>query len=131
MQDVQDVRNAGDLFTQCRRRYGLLPEEVLGLLGVANAEELEAGGWFEALERVDARLTLPSGRILRPASGQADLREALEEAERKAWESLDEHRFAEFAHWAEVWAQLAKISGEKWTNPFGAVAAVGRKRRSR
>ncbi len=44
--------------------------------------------------------------------------------------ALAGYRFSEFAHWAEVWVQLAKTSGEQWTNPFGAVAAAVRTHRA-
>ena len=133
-EDSKALRNAGDFFTHCRRRYGLAPEEALGLLAFVDAEAMktgvEAGATFtsydDALEFIEESLTLRSGRILRPATGQADLAEALDDAERKAWDGLKEFRFDEYAHWAEVWASLAKISGEPWKNPFGVVAALGR-----
>ena len=121
------LRNTGDLFTQCRHRYGLTPEEVLGLIGVADAEGLADGvDLEEALALIEQRVMLRSGRMLRPAAGWTALVKKLDEAERRAWASLREFRFQEFGHWAEVWASLARISGEGRKNPFGAVAAVGR-----
>ena len=121
------VGNAGELFTQCQHQYGLAPEDVLGLLGIANTDELsEQGDYDQALARIEELLTLRSGQMLWPANGHASLVESLEQAERKAWRSLRRYRFQEFAHYAELWARLAKISGKSWKNPFGAVAALGR-----
>jgi hypothetical protein len=82
-----------------------------------------------ALERIEGLLTLASGRMLCPAIGRADQAEALAAMEEKAWTSLRQYRFAEFAHYAELWASLARASGERWRNPFSKVAAVGRKHR--
>jgi len=122
---------AAELFTECRRRWGLLPEETLGLLGVNEVEEaLDSDATSgPALGRIEGLLTLASGRVLRPATGRADLEEVLATVEAKAWASLRQLRFAEFGHWAELWASLAKASGEAWRNPFSEVAAVGRKHR--
>jgi hypothetical protein len=108
-----------------------LPAETLGLLGVAEIKEVLGpdGASEHALGRIEGILTLASGRVLRPATGRADLAEALASSEEKAWASLRQYRFAEFAHWAEVWASLAKARGEIWRNPFSEVAAVGRKHR--
>jgi len=50
----------------------------------------------------------------------------LDQTEAKAWKALRRYRFLEFAHQAELWAALHRISGEKRSNPFQAVAAVGR-----
>ena len=55
-----------------------------------------------------------------------DLRQFMAETEEKAWNALRRYRFMEFAHQAELWASLHKLSGEKRRNPFGAVSRVGR-----
>jgi hypothetical protein len=109
-----------------------VPEETLGLLDVAEIEEVrrwDPGACQRALERIEGLLTLASGRVLRPASDQADMGGILGTVEGRAWASLRQFRFAEFGHWAELWASLAKASGETWRNPFSEVAAVGRKHR--
>ena len=121
--------NPGEFFVHCRRRYGLAPTETLGLLGVADTNDFEdLGGFEEALMRIEKALTLSSGRTLWPAAGHADLAEALDEAEKRAWAGLRNFRFHEFAHWAEVWASVAKISGQPIKNPFGTMASMGSKR---
>ena len=87
----QAPRNAGELFTQCQRRFSLTPEEVPGLLGFADTEELKAkvAAYSPAFDNIERGLTLRSGRVLRP---QGNLDEALAEAEQKAWEALDAFR---------------------------------------
>ena len=129
MDDPKPLKNAGELFTQCRRQYGLTPEEVLGLLRLDNADMIGPRvSYEELLDQVKQLLTLQSGRILQPAVGHADLVKAVEDAERKAWQSLKDLRFQEFGHWAEIWATLVRVSGETRRNPFGTVAALGRRR---
>ena len=53
-----------------------------------------------------------------------DLAQLLDQTEAKAWRALRHYRFAEFAHYAELWASLHRISGEKRKNPFRAVVAA-------
>ena len=57
-----------------------------------------------------------------------DLPRLLDEVEAKAWKALRHCRFMEFAHYAELWASLHRISGEKRKNPFSRLAAAGRKK---
>ena len=134
-QPEQPPRNAGELYTQCRRRFGLMPEEVVGLLGFSKAAEMRSNigpgvapfaNYEEAWAAIESRLTLPSGRILR---AEPSLDKALAYAERKAWHALAANRNQEYGHWAEMWATLAKISGKALKNPFTAVAALGRAHR--
>lgn len=52
----------------------------------------------------------------------------MEQAERKAWEALGKFRFAEFGHYASLWASLHRASGARLTNPFSGVAILARQR---
>ena len=56
-----------------------------------------------------------------------DLSQLLDQTAAEAWKALRHHRFQEFAHKAELWAALHKISGEKRKNPFSVVVAVARR----
>ena len=127
----QDIKHAGDLFTLCRRQYGLTPEEVLGILGLPDVEALKEdadGDYVMAQGIVHRRLNLESGRVLRPEAGVGVLEEELALAEQRAWENLRKYRFQEFGHWAEVWATLSRIIGKRRPNPFAAVIAAMGKR---
>ena len=123
-------KHSGELFTRCRRQYGLTPEEVLGLLEVADADALLSyfADYGEVLELIEHRLVLRGGRELRPEASQAALEKEIERAERRGWDAAKRFRFQELGHWAEMWASLAKISGKPRRNPFAAVAALGRTR---
>ena len=125
-------RNLGDLFTQCRGRFGITPDEVAVLLGARNTSELAeredlAVLLAEGLEMVERQLTLASGRVLRRHEGVGDLDEALGWAER-VWRALQAYRFAEFGHWAEMWASLHKQARQRGTrrNPFEAIVSLAR-----
>ena len=75
----QDIKHAGDLFTLCRRQYGLTPEEVLGILGLPDVEALKEdadGDYVMAQGIVHRRLNLESGRVLRPEAGVGVLEES-------------------------------------------------------
>lgn len=48
---------------------------------------------------------------------QAILHE-IEEAERKALDSLGKYKFAMFGYWAGIWVHLNRISGANRPNPF-------------
>ena len=56
------------------------------------------------------------------------LGELLDNTEEKAWKALRHGCFMEFAHYAELWASLHRISGEKRKNPFSRLAAAARKK---
>ncbi len=56
-----------------------------------------------------------------------DMAGLLDDTEAKAWKALRRHRFMEFAHYAELWASLHRISGEKRKVPFSAVWKAGRR----
>ena len=62
----------------------------------------------------------PPGSTLTSAIPQ----ETLDGIEEKAWDALIHFRFAQFAHQAELWAALHKLSGAKRRNPFEPVARV-------
>ena len=135
-----DLQDAGQLFTRCHDRYGLTPEEVLGLLAFRDVDALKAGvgsgctfhNYARVFEKIGRSLTLSSGRILEPRTDHRNLLiEALDEAEAKAWASLKGYRLQAFGHWSEIWASLARIMGDNRRNPFGAIVSLGRREERR
>ena len=46
------------------------------------------------------------------------LRREMDEAERKAWQSLARYKFQMFGYWAAIWVHLNRIGGFKKRNPF-------------
>ena len=52
----------------------------------------------------------------------------LEEAERKAWDSLSRHEFQMFGYWASIWEQLNRIGGFKKSNPWEELVEIADKR---
>ena len=46
------------------------------------------------------------------------LKEHLEEAEKKAWESLARYKFQMFGYWASIWVHLNRLGEFKKPNPF-------------
>jgi hypothetical protein len=62
-------------------------------------------------------------------SGQAAcqrLLAELEQAERKAWDSLCRYKFQQFGYWAAVWVHLNRVIGENRPNPFKVVVEQAR-----
>jgi hypothetical protein len=47
----------------------------------------------------------------------------LNEAERKAWDSLIRYKFMMFGYWAGVWVHLNRVGEFKRANPWRAVIA--------
>lgn len=45
----------------------------------------------------------------------------LDEAERKAWESLAKYKFMMFGYWAAIWVHMNRVGGFRKSNPFAAV----------
>ena len=56
-----------------------------------------------------------------------DLLQEIEEAERKAWDSLARYKFWMFGYWAGVWVHLNRISGLNKPNPWKALVTMARK----
>ena len=54
------------------------------------------------------------------------LRDALDEAEEKAWNSLGRYKFHGFGYWAGVWVHLNRIGGFREPNPFKDLVATAR-----
>lgn len=54
------------------------------------------------------------------------LREELDEAERKAWDSLAIYEFQMFGYWAGIWVHLNRISGERRPNPWSELVKAAR-----
>jgi len=42
----------------------------------------------------------------------------LNEAERKAWDSLAKYKFMMFGYWAAIWVHQNRISGARRPNPW-------------
>jgi len=53
----------------------------------------------------------------------------LDEAERKAWDSLARYKFMMFGYWAGIWVHLNRIAGSKRQNPFRSAVKLARERR--
>lgn len=48
----------------------------------------------------------------------SDLTDHIEEAERKAIDSLARYKFAMFGYWAGIWVHLNRIEGQGRPSPF-------------
>lgn len=55
-----------------------------------------------------------------------DITVHLDEAERKAWDSLSRYKFQMFGYWAAIWVHLNRISGEKRPNPWAELVKFAR-----
>ena len=144
------MNKAGELFAECRRKYGLEPSEVLGLLCYTpcdcqpSGDDPQHAAWcanpksdlFEVREgddyqghlgRIERHLALTSSRVLRPEVGKAALEVELDRAERLALEAAAAMRFPEFGHWAGVWASINTAIGRPYrTSPFSRFASLAR-----
>jgi len=56
------------------------------------------------------------------------LRHELNEAERKAWDSLRRYKFQMFGYWAAIWVHLNRVGGFKRPNPFHDIVKVAQRR---
>ena len=56
-----------------------------------------------------------------------DLEEKLNEAERKAHDSLSRYEFMMFGYWAAVWVHLNKTGGLERPNPFREYVTLARR----
>jgi len=56
-----------------------------------------------------------------------ELLKELDEAERKAWDSLARYKFAMFGYWAGIWVHLNRISRAQRSNPWKQLVRVARK----
>lgn len=52
---------------------------------------------------------------------------AMEEAEREAWDSLTRYKFQMFGYWAAAWMHLNRVGRFKKPNPFRSVVAEARR----
>ena len=50
----------------------------------------------------------------------------MDEAARKALESLSRYKFAMFGYWAGIWVHLNRISGRRQPSPFAALVRAAR-----
>jgi hypothetical protein len=53
----------------------------------------------------------------------------LEEAERKAWDSLSRYKFQMFGYWAAIWIHLNRIGEFKRPNPWKELVKEARKQK--
>ena len=62
--------------------------------------------------------------------GVSEMEEALlaelEEAERKAWNSLARYKFQMFGYWAAIWIHLNRVGGFKRPNPWSELVKFAR-----
>jgi hypothetical protein len=64
-----------------------------------------------------------------PHDQLALLTQELDEAERKAFDSLARYKFMMFGYWAGIWVHLNRISGRRRPNPFRDLVALAKNRR--
>ena len=57
-----------------------------------------------------------------------NLEEELNEAERKAWDSLSRYKFAMFGYWAAIWIHLNRIGEFKKPNPWKTLVRQAKER---
>lgn len=50
----------------------------------------------------------------------------LDEAERKAIDSLARYKFQMFGYWAAIWVHLNRLSGQNRPNPFRQLVTVAK-----
>jgi hypothetical protein len=55
----------------------------------------------------------------------------LQEAERKAWQSLARYKFQMFGYWAAVWVHMNRVGGFRFPNPFKDVVDHAKDKASR
>ena len=58
---------------------------------------------------------------------QIKIQAEIEEAEKKAWDSLSRYKFQMFGYWAAIWVHLNRINDVRKPNPFGSLVAESRK----
>lgn len=54
------------------------------------------------------------------------LEQHLNDAERKAWDSLGRYKFAMFGYWAAIWVHLNQIGGFKRPSPWHGIVKTAR-----
>ena len=57
-----------------------------------------------------------------------NLIEELDEAERKAWDSLSRYKFMMFGYWAAIWIHLNQIGEFKRPNPWKKLVLQAKER---
>lgn len=50
----------------------------------------------------------------------------LDEAEKKAFDSLGRYKFSMFGYWAAIWVHLNRVGGLKRPNPFKEIVLLAR-----
>lgn len=54
------------------------------------------------------------------------LQAELDEAQKKAWDSLARYKFQMFGYWAAIWVHLNRIGGFKRPNPWKGLVKTAR-----
>ena len=54
------------------------------------------------------------------------LEKELNDAEKKAWDSLSRYKFQMFGYWAAMWVHLNRIGHFRRANPFGGLVRSAR-----
>lgn len=54
--------------------------------------------------------------------------EELQQAEKKAWDSLSRYKFQMFGYWAAIWVHLNRIGKFNKPNPFRDIVKLARTR---
>jgi hypothetical protein len=62
---------------------------------------------------------------------EQELRAHMEEAERKAWDSLRRYKFQMFGYWAAIWVHLNRVGGFRAPNPFREIVKSAKERAPR
>lgn len=61
-------------------------------------------------------------------SNPCAVRAEMDEAERKAWESLARYKFMMFGYWAALWVHFNRVGKFRSPNPFVEVVKLARGR---
>lgn len=61
-----------------------------------------------------------------PTRTAIELAHELDEAERKAWDSLGRYKFWMFGYWAAIWVHLNRIGHFKRSNPWKVLVLAAR-----
>lgn len=62
----------------------------------------------------------------RPTITCIEINSELEEAGRKAWDSLSRYKFQMFGYWCSIWVHLNRISGLNKPNPWRNLVQLAR-----
>lgn len=61
---------------------------------------------------------------------KSELLKELDEAERKAWDSLSRYKFQMYGYWAAIWVHLNRVGGFNRPNPWAGLVRQAREKAS-